>query len=166
MLKDVSPPIDYPFPLAVVLLTGLALLCFFILLIFLLSKIRKKKIKIPNVPKITPWDKAYEELKRLELSDLLTQGLLNQYYSILSGIIRSYFEERFNIRAPEMTTEEFLISLKTSKELNEFQKETLKNFMTSCDMVKFAKYTPDVSEAHKSLQLARKIVDETKRITQ
>ena len=46
--------------------------------------------------------------------------------------------------------------------MNVQQGGVLADFLSSCDMVKFAKYLPRVEEARKNTQLARRIVDETK----
>ncbi len=43
-----------------------------------------------------------------------------------------------------MTTEEFLYYLGIIGHLNETQKTALKEFLNSCDMVKFAKYAPTI----------------------
>ena len=164
MLRDVKAPVDYPFsfPILVVFtLLGLAVIIFFI--VFWLKRKHPKKI-VPEVT-MTPWDKALDSLEGLRISNFLSIGKFEKYYLILSGIVRTYCEERFHIHAPEMTTEEFLSSLRDSSELQDKHKETLKEFMISCDMVKFAKYTPQVAEAQKSFELAKRIVEETKGTT-
>jgi len=71
-------------------------------------------------------------------------------------------EERFDIRAPEMTTEEFLASLNTSGRLAEPHKKFLREFLGSCDMVKFARYFFPREEMDKSLDLAQRLVEETR----
>jgi hypothetical protein len=60
-----------------------------------------------------------------------------------------------------MTTEEFYQHLRRSSDLHPEQKESLKRFLESCDMVKFAKYVPDPSESKGSFDLAGAFVEET-----
>jgi len=108
-----------------------------------------------------PWTIAREKLKSLMAEDLPAKGLIKEYYSRLSDIVRQYMEDRFNLRAPEMTTEEFLFSLRSSSQLNTVQKEALKDFLTCCDMVKFAKYSSHAQEMAQSFVLAEKLIDET-----
>jgi len=58
---------------------------------------------------------------------------------LVSEAIRYYLEDRFDLRAPERTTEEFLIELQSSHSLNFEHKQTLEAFLQQCDMAKFAK---------------------------
>ena len=46
-----------------------------------------------------------------EARGLIAEGAFKEYYSALSGIVRTYVEQRFRIRAPEMTTEAFLLAV-------------------------------------------------------
>jgi hypothetical protein len=48
-------------------------------------------------------------------------------------------EEQFELKAPERTTEEFLDELKHSTRLDLAQKQMLDQFLTQCDMAKFAR---------------------------
>ena len=120
-----------------------------------------KKEELP-VDTRSAWEIAYDQLDQLAKSSYLQEGCFKEYFSELSGIIRYYFENRFEIRAPEMTTEEFLWSLERSKELTAVHKATLKKFMMSCDIIKFAKHIPSAEEAEESFQFARQLVEETK----
>ena len=61
-----------------------------------------------------------------------------------------------------MTTEEFLDSLKSSNSLSQEQKSLLKDFMGSCDLVKFAKYAATKLEADLVNTAAAKFIEETK----
>ena len=79
----------------------------------------------------------------------------------VSDTIRFYLEERFNFRAPERTTEEFLRELSVTDLLTVEQKESLGNFLESCDLVKFAKYEPREPELRELHGSAMKLVEET-----
>ncbi|HTX22546.1 MAG TPA: hypothetical protein VMD27_11920 [Candidatus Aquilonibacter sp.] len=79
----------------------------------------------------------------------------------VSDTIRFYLEERFNFRAPEQTTEEFLRELSVTDLLTVEQKESLGNFLESCDLVKFAKYEPREPELRELHNSATKLVEET-----
>ncbi len=83
-------------------------------------------------------------------------------FSILvSGAIREYLEERFNFRAPERTTDEFLCELQSSFLLTRDQKRSLGEFLASCDLIKFAKYEPTETELRGLYQAALRLVNET-----
>jgi hypothetical protein len=80
---------------------------------------------------------------RLNRLDLPARGGYELYYRTVCNLLRYYIEYRFNLRARDMTTEEFLESLRDSNELDTSTKGDLKFFMEQCDMVKFARYVPD-----------------------
>ena len=95
---------------------------------------------------------------------LAKTGDVKEYYAGISGSVRRYIEMVFSLKAPEMTTEEFLSSLKDSAALVEGQKRLLKDFMQACDLVKFAKYAATKSEAETVFVTARTFVDGTKHL--
>lgn len=162
-MRDAKPPVDIPFHFAFILAILLALLGGGLLWFFLHLWMRRGS-KARNQPLAKdPWQKACEQLEALIHSDLLAKGNMKEYYLRLSGIIRRYFEEQFSIKAPEMTTEEFLIHLKGSTDLTAQQKDILKEFLTSCDIVKFAKYAPGTDEVQGSTRLARRLIDEIRK---
>jgi len=79
----------------------------------------------------------------------------------VSETLRVYLEERFQLRAPERTTEEFLSELQTSSALNREQKQSLAEFLQSCDLVKFARFEPTESALRELHDAALRLVDET-----
>jgi hypothetical protein len=79
----------------------------------------------------------------------------------VSDAIRLYLEERFTFRAPERTTEEFLRELGGTDLLLADQKESLGQFLASCDLVKFAKYEPGENELRGLHASALRLVEET-----
>ncbi len=79
----------------------------------------------------------------------------------VSDTARTYLEERFQFRAPERTTEEFLRELSGTDLLVKEQKESLGNFLASCDLVKFAKYEPRENELRELHGSAVRLVEET-----
>jgi hypothetical protein len=80
----------------------------------------------------------------------------------LSAIIRAYIERRYDIRAPELTTEEFLQEATRGNRLSEAHCALLSSFLQRCDRVKFAGYRPDAQESLDSLSAARAFVEDTR----
>ncbi|MCQ9206507.1 MAG: hypothetical protein NG740_01295 [Omnitrophica bacterium] len=162
-IRDIKPPVyfkgSYFFLILLATAGALALIAF--LANFLYKKYKKNKT-IPLAPPKTPYEIACEALSRLKSQDLPSHGKMKEYYSGLSGIVRVYTEGRFAIRAPEMTTEEFLHFLRNSDALSGPHKNLLKEFLVLCDAVKFAKYGPSRKESGESMISAKKIIDETK----
>ena len=161
-LRDVRAPVY--FPANYFFLLGILFLVLIVGPVVFICLKRKREDTVEELPVDTrsPWENAYEQLAQLAKSSYIDEGRFKEYYSELSGIIRYYFENRFKIRAPEMTTEEFLWSLERSRDLKTDHKETLKKFMASCDIIKFAKHIPRVEEAEESFQFARQLIEETK----
>jgi hypothetical protein len=162
-IRDIKPPLFFASNYAfLIIIAGAALL---IILVFLLVRYwRKRALTRPRrmlVPK-PAHQIAYEALQALQAKNLPGLGKIKEYYYELSDIIRHYIENRFDIRAPEMTTEEFLFSLSLSDELASAHKDLLKDFLNLCDIVKFAKYGPTGQEIQNSFYAAKKLVDETK----
>lgn len=159
-LRDVKSPVDFPASIWPWLIVGVVILLGIIILIrhFLLN--RKKLPAV--IPVQHPWDWAFQELVKLGQEHLLEHQKFNEFFLRLSDIARRYLEVRFSIRAPEMTIEEFFISLKSTHHLNERQKENLKDFLTLCDLVKFAKFEPKIQDGEKGFQLVKQLVEETK----
>jgi hypothetical protein len=79
----------------------------------------------------------------------------------VSETLRVYLEDRFQLRAPERTTEEFLLELQTSIALNREQKQSLADFLQSCDLVKFARFEPTETALRELHDSALRLVDET-----
>ena len=161
-IKDVKPPVNMPdlwwLPWLFLVLIAVAAGIYFL--------IRHKKsaqapLK-PQVPELPAWEKAYQQLESLRRENLLDKGLLKEFFTRVADIARLYMENRFNIHAPHMTTEEFLYYLGITGHLNEPQKKALQEFLNSCDMVKFAKYAPTINEASKNFDLAKRLVDDTR----
>ena len=124
--------------------------------------VEKKKHGFFAPPPRPAHEVAYEALQILLNKNLISEHKIKEFYSELSLIVRHYLENRFTLRAPEMTTEEFLVSVKDSSELKVEHKHLLRDFMVQCDMVKFAKYAPGKDEIDLSYEAAVKLVDQTK----
>lgn len=104
---------------------------------------------------------ALEALERLRQEALPARNAYEEYYVRLSDIIRTYIEGRFSLRAPEMTTEEFLQLASQGHALSFDHRSLLQAFLAHCDMVKFARYQPSGSEADEAFGAARRFVQET-----
>ena len=85
----------------------------------------------------------------------------DRFCVLVSDAVRGYLEERFALRAPERTTEEFLEELSRSPQLEEEHKGLLGGFLAECDLVKFARLPREAHHLTSLHQSALRLVDET-----
>lgn len=153
-IKDIKGPF-YPFSFLKLALwiaaAGIA--------IWLIIKLLKKLRKI--APPKLPHEIAIEALEAAQ-SELSKTGDIKEYYVRVSDAVRRYIETVFKLRAPEMTTQEFLNSLGDSRKIFPAYKELLKIFMEACDLVKFAKHAPSRDEIDSVFTTAKRFIEETK----
>lgn len=84
-----------------------------------------------------PPEKAARE--GLEASrGLLNEGRYKEFVIEVSRVLRIYTEDRFGLRAPHLSTEEFLFEAERSDVLTEDWQKALGDFLFQCDRVKFA----------------------------
>lgn len=105
---------------------------------------------------------AYDRLEALVHENLVEAGKIKEFYERISSILRHYIEHRFDLRAPERTTEEFLAELKYTDVLSLSDKESLEEFLTHCDLVKFAKHSPTTEQIQKTFDLVKEFIENTK----
>lgn len=112
--------------------------------------------------RITAYDKAIDRLAALERRGFPAPGEADAWYVELSDIVRRYLEDRYGVRAPELTTEEFLQEARRSAELSRAHRGLLSSFLEQCDQVKFAAYHPEQSESRQALVISRRFLEETR----
>ncbi len=155
-IRDIKPPIE--------ILNGwtwlwwmMAALVGLAILFALWKWLQKRQANKPAPPPIPAHVRAKQKLQ--EALVLISQP--KPFVIAVSDAARTYLEERFQFRAPERTTEEFLRELAGTDLLAGEQKESLGGFLASCDLVKFAKYEPTETELRGLHDSAVKLVEET-----
>lgn len=109
---------------------------------------------------------AYE-IARGELDALLAKGrphaeTMDAFYVQLSHIVRRYLENRFALRSPELTTEEFLNEMGRSPDLARSHQQLLRDFLVQADLVKFAGYRPEAEVVSQSIAAAERFLEDTR----
>lgn len=84
-----------------------------------------------------------------------------RYAGEVSDAVRHYLEDRFGLKAPEQTTEEFLTDLSRRPTLDPRHQGPLAAFLEQCDLVKFAGWRPGAQELDGLEAAAVWVVDET-----
>jgi hypothetical protein len=110
---------------------------------------------------LSAWELAIRRLAELEARGAPGAEDADGWFVELSGVIRAYVEGRFWLRAPELTTEEFLAEARRLAALTEAHRELLGSFLERCDRVKFAGWRPEAGESLELLGVARSFVADT-----
>lgn len=108
------------------------------------------------------YDEAVTELRQLESAGAPSVDTADAWFVRLSAIVRRYLEKRYEIRAPELTTEEFLQVALHGVSLTAQHRALLGTFLECCDRVKFAAYRPEEKESLEMLAAARSFVEDTR----
>lgn len=110
---------------------------------------------------------AYE-IARTRLDRLLAQprqqtaAAIESFFVQISAIIRRYLEDRFDLHAPELTTEEFLAIARSSKDLTRVHQELLRDFLQQADLIKFAGVNATHGDIQRSAELAIQFLEDTR----
>lgn len=155
-ISDIYEPLSLPIPIWYFIVAGLVLL-FFIAIAFFLMRRKRKHTKI--IPLTPPHITALEAIDTLLSQKTDTEHSL--FFAKLSLILRHYIEERFGLKAPEQTTEEFVTALGNTPMFSNEHKELLKNFLHHSDLIKFAQMTPTEVEIMGSVESCRNFVQAT-----
>lgn len=91
-----------------------------------------------------------------------TTDTMDEFYVKLSLIVRTYLEDRFAIRSPELTTQEFLTEMGRSPDLARSHQRLLQNFLEEADLVKFAGHRPSTDVVSESIGAAEQFLAETR----
>ncbi|MBM4059594.1 MAG: hypothetical protein FJ265_00645 [Planctomycetes bacterium] len=116
----------------------------------------------PAAVALPPHVKAQRALLRLRNEPRTTPAQVDAFYVGVSAVLRTYLEERFGLRAPERTTEEFLRELEGGDALARGHRAELERFLRRCDLVKFAARVPGETEHLETWALADGFVAATR----
>jgi hypothetical protein len=105
-----------------------------------------------------PRHKALHALEALSLENLSSNGLFHDFYVKLTQIVRIFLEEQYKLKAPEQTSEEFLLEIQKSETFSELTNQKLEDFLFHADLVKFARLHPDASDGENALESAKTFV--------
>lgn len=181
-IRDIKPPEDVPFNWRPVLVGGailVALIGIGLALSYFLNRFRRAAALPPR----PAHEVALEALSHLRAKRLPQAGQFEAYYVALSAIVRTYLGDGLRVRAPEMTTEEFLVAVMRDSSaprshsaqrppkgrggdrpsrLPPTQQRLLGAFLVQADLVKFARHQPSLDESDAAYEAARRFVDETR----
>ena len=159
-VADPLPPVPAPAPVAMwPLLLGLVLLAG--ALAVWIERRRRRAIVAP-VHAVPPDLVAIAALEKLRLSLPGTIEAVPPFVDAVSSVLRRYVEDRFGLRAPESTTEEFLALVAERRDALAGRQPELQRFLGACDRVKFARERPAPAAATPLLDVAEGFVEATR----
>jgi hypothetical protein len=115
----------------------------------------------PAVDNRPAWQVAFDTLAAIEGMDLLAQGRFKEHYTLVTDTLRTYLENQFGLRVFDRTTSELKPILRGSELQPEHSRRLLDLFADS-DLVKFAKFVPDLKTASRLTARARELVELTR----
>ena len=164
-IRDIQDIVDVPSPLwRAISVTCVVVLVLALVLVLGRSLFRRLRERAAEAERRPAHEIAYEQLDQLQAMNLIAAGKIREYYFRLSEIVRYYIQNRFSIYAPDMTTEEFLEAVARTRVLQDAHSDLVRRFLQHCDLVKFAKYSPQPFEIQEAYLSARRLVDETKQV--
>ena len=155
-IRPIKAPVAVPDPWTWVFWTAGVLLALGLLVAILLLLLKRQKQRA-FVPPLPPHARARMKLE----AALLLIHEPRAFAIAVSDAVRVYLEERFQLRAPERTTEEFLRDLQKTSALTAPQKESLSAFLDQCDLMKFARFEPTEAALRELHESALRLVHET-----
>ena len=160
-IKDVipiEPSYTYLF-MVIPLVLLIVISIMYLLRKMIISKGRISKSEV-NVS-LLPHEQAYRELEALPYAKVVHGGRIEkEYYSRISEIIKHYLSRRFNIDTIDRTTIE-MVNLIKGIHISDTARYDIQTLLTMCDIVKFAKYRPQIDDILNHYNLTKEIVDKT-----
>jgi len=160
-ILEIMPPEELPGSTKPWLIGGIGAVLLCVAGVFALVLWRKRRNGKETVTCQSAHEIAFEALQALLSENLVEKGEVKLFYMRLSNVLRHYIENRFSLRAPERTTEEFLWELRSSSALIPPHKEILKGFLKHCDVVKFAAFQPGNEDIQQTFDACKLFINET-----
>lgn len=124
---------------------------------------RLRPAPLPEVPAPPPrpaWEVALESIEALRADRALLYEEPLQFHHRISEILRVWLQGRFQISAPEMTSEEILKELRPRRLALGGWIERIHAILADSDLVKFAKFSPPPDDSFTLLQQLEELVRE------
>jgi len=164
-IRDIKEPVEIPQPfghwkLVFGILIAIALIA---VAYYLWRKRINKPITLFKKPIVIKpaHEIALKALFKLERENLVEKDNISPYYTELSKILREYIENRYFLKALEMTTTEVLDAIEEGLLFDSIG-DTVKSVLTESDLVKFARFKPEISVGKNLLDDTVALVEKTK----
>jgi len=164
-IRDIKEPVEIPQPFGHwKLVIGILVVIAILSVAYYLWRKRNDKPLIPFRRPIVikpAHEIALKALIKLKNQNLIEKESVTPYFTELSKILREYIENRYFLKALEMTTTEVLDAIEKEL-LYDKVGETVKSVLTESDLVKFARFTPVKTVGEKLFENTVALVEKTK----
>lgn len=146
---------------------SLIALLLFVVIYYLYVRLRDNKpviVRMRFIKRLLPHEKALKKIEKIKAEHLDQSEDQKEYYTQLTDTLREYLEERFGIKAKEMTSAEILYRL--DKEEDKAKIDELREVFETADLVKFAKYSVQTNENDLYMTSVVEFIDNTKQENQ
>jgi hypothetical protein len=150
---DIAPPVDYSLiPTWAIFAASVIALSLIGWIVWLVMRARSRRpLHVP-----TARDRALELLRHAETDvDYLTPY---EFSIRISDILRQYVTEEYQLPLTRQTSVEFLNSLTQSSSFSQDDKALLDDFLSRCDLIKFARYEATREDSRTLLEEATRFV--------
>ncbi len=130
---------------------------------YLYMRLRDNKpviTRIRFVRHVPPHQKAMMQISKIKGEHVDIGGDQKEYYTRLTDTLRVYLEERFGIKAMEMTTGEIMERLRQEEDQSKINE--LRDLLETADLVKFAKHTALLNERDRNMASVVEFIEATK----
>jgi hypothetical protein len=158
-IKDIAGPFDIPadYTKAIVIAAAAVAAAGALYVLW-----RRRRLKPLAARRIPPHEVAYRALEQLLARGLIEEKRYREFTAEVADILRRYIEDRFGLRAPERTTEEFLAEAGTGLPVDDDRKRILAEFLVHCDLVKFAALEPSAEDVQRTFETCSSFIEATK----
>lgn len=115
-----------------------------VVIYYLYSRLRAGKpiiTRMKFIRRLLPHEKALQNIEKIKAEHLAESTDQKEYYTELTDTLRQYLEDRFGIKAKEMTSSEIIYRLEKEKQEDRSMVDELREVFQTADLVKFAKYS-------------------------
>lgn len=149
---DIAPPVDYSLvpPWLIFLICMVSLILIGLLVFYARRFLRKAPpTRSARARAIDSLDAIANEIERTP----------SYQFSIhISDIVRRYVVEEFHLPMTRQTSVEFLNAIGSTASFSASEKSLLSDFLTRCDLIKFARYEATTEDSRLLLDEARQFV--------
>ncbi|AKT43533.1 hypothetical protein [Chondromyces crocatus] len=131
-----------------------------LLLAWLIRRWRQRPKVVHVPPPKLPWIAAMEELSALRRSSLLAEGHTDEFFDRVSDCVRRYLGARYGFDGLETTSDEMRSLLRRVRPPVLVLPE-IGEFLSDCDLVKFARVQPTEQDCRDALERGEQIIRRT-----